>query len=134
MKFEDISFSEFKREVSTRKLIFPEIPNFFHWFRRYVAVDLATIRTQIDLASIPNTHRLFLQLVFASIIRGASNADPVPVSGLEVTAHMRSLEDKGRQINPFYLFRRNLSRALRDWEEYQSRRRKSKTTVLSKAS
>lgn len=130
LKFEDISVSQFKKEISARKLILPEIPNFFHWFRRYVAVDLATIRAQIDLVSMPNTHRLLLQLVFASIIRGASNADPVPVSGLEVTAHMRRLENKGRHINPFFLFRRNLSRALRDWEEYQARRRKSRSTVL----
>ena len=67
-------------------------------------------------------HRLFFRLAFGSIIRAASNADPVPVSGLEVTSHMKRREEEGRRINPFDLFRRSVNRALKDWEEYEEGR------------
>ena len=67
-------------------------------------VDLARILSSIDHVNVPETHRAFFRLIFASIIRRASNADPVPVSGLEVTAHMKRLDSAGRLINPFQLF------------------------------
>ena len=102
---DDFSETDFEDEVLQRRLVLPPIPNLSHWFRRYVSVDLATICSQIDQLDAPRKHRLFFELVFASIIRRASNADPVPVSGLEVTSHMRMLEEKGRRINPFALFR-----------------------------
>src|ERR1700733_12874697 len=45
------------------------------------------------------------------IIRNSSNADPVPVSGLEYTAHMRKKDHAGRLVNPYALFRTALRRA-----------------------
>ena len=133
MKFGDISIAAFERELFARNLVLPQIPNFSHWFRRYVAVDLAEIQSQIDCVDVPENHRLFLQLIFASIIRKASNADPVPVSGLEVTSHMRRLEAKGRYINPFRLFRRALSQSLKDWDEYQRRRSGASSIEIKQA-
>ena len=94
-----------------------------------MAVDLASILSQIERVDVPRRHRLFFTLVFASIIRRASNADPVPVSGLEVTSHMRRLEEEGRRINPFSLFRRAVARGLKDWEEYEDERSGSNCTV-----
>ena len=93
-------------------------PNLFHWFRHYVVIDLARILRKIDDADIPKTHRSFFRLIFASIIRKASNADPVPVSGLEVTNHMKQLDANGRLINPAELFVKATEKALSAVESY----------------
>lgn len=99
----------------------PDIPNIEHWFRTYVVLDLARLRLTIRKAPFPTKVRRFLLACFVSIIRNASNADPVPVSGLEVTAHMRKLEKKGRRIDPFELFERKVEREIQGmhqlWQE-----------------
>ena len=102
--FTDITPSEYEATFSDERLWTPAIPNLLHWFRRYVVVDLARIVSSIDRVDVPETHRAFFRLILASIIRKASNADPVPVSGLEVTVHMKRLDSAGRLINPFQLF------------------------------
>lgn len=100
----------------------PAIPNLGHWFRRYVVVDLARLREAIDdVVADPRVSDV-LRLVFAATIRGASNADPVPVSGLERTRHMLERDAAGRLVDPFALFRRRLRQALVDVESYQRRR------------
>jgi len=71
------------------------------------------------MTDIPETHRKFLWIWFASIIRNSSNADPVPVSGLEVTSHMKDRDKKGRIVNPFALYRRAVKRTLPGIEEFQ---------------
>jgi 16S rRNA G966 N2-methylase RsmD len=116
--FEDLSDRAFKRQLASLAPWIPEIPNLHHWFRRYVIIDLARIRRTLSELSIPDTHRAFLAVVFASIIRNASNADPVPVSGLEVTKWMRSKEAAGRLVNPFDLLEKALSRSLDAAEEF----------------
>lgn len=121
LTFQDISPADFQREISLNVLTHPPIPNLFHWFRRYVIVDLAVIKREIARLKIPSRHRRFLQLCYASIIRNSSNADPVPVSGLEVTSHMLARDKRGRKINPFALMKRAVSRALKDWAEYDER-------------
>ena len=103
-RFTDITPNQFEVSLSDEQLWTPAIPNLLHWFRRYVIVDLARILSRIDRIDIPETHRSFFRLIFASIIRKASNADPIPVSGLEVTAHMKHLDSAGRLINPVQLF------------------------------
>ena len=52
---------------------------------------------------------------------GAGNADPVPVSGLEVTSYMKQKDVDGRLVNPFDLFRRAVARALDDVQAFQGR-------------
>ncbi len=103
LRFDDISLDEYERTLSSEELWTPAIPNLFHWFRRYVIIDLARILALINSAAIPNAHRNFFKLIFASIIRKSSNADPIPVSGLEVTAYMKKLEEAGRLVNPIAL-------------------------------
>ena len=118
LRFTDIAESEYETTLSDEQLWTPAIPNLLHWFRRYVVVDLARILDRIGRIDIPETHREFFRLIFASIIRNASNADPVPVSGLEVTAHMKRLDGKGRIINPFHLFSKATEKGLCDIEAY----------------
>jgi hypothetical protein len=113
----DLDGDEYARQ--SRKLAVPEIPNLEHWFRKYVVVDLARLRGEIDAVKAPPAVSDALRLVFASIIRGASNADPVPVSGLERTRHMISRDAAGRMINPFRLFEKKLIKATADFQQFQ---------------
>ncbi len=116
--FTDITASEYEATLSDDRLWTPAIPNLLHWFRRYVVVDLARILSTVDRVNVPETHRGFFRLIFASIIRRASNADPIPVSGLEVTAHMKRLDSAGRRINPFQLFFKATEKGLAAIKDY----------------
>ncbi len=100
------------------ELTIPAIPNRDHWFRRHVLVDLARLRSAILTAPLNPSVRRYLLACFASSIRLSSNADPVPVSGLEVTAYMRERDARGRTIDPFAIFARRASIALRGMDEY----------------
>ncbi len=117
-RFADISPKEHEAALSDEDLWTPAIPNLLHWFRRYVVVDLARILHRINHVDVPETHRAFFLLIFASIIRKASNADPVPVSGLEVTAYMKELDASGRLVNPFDLFLKATEKGLPAVEAY----------------
>lgn len=115
----DIGKARYAKAIADDRLGVPAIPNLDHWFRRYVVVDLARIQKRIEaLRSVSEDSKAFFRIVFASIIRNASNADPVPVSGLEVTSHMRQRDAEGRLVNPYALFRKALRRALADVREW----------------
>ena len=120
-RFVDLTVNDYQAVVKDEDLWIPAVPNLLHWFRRYVLIDLARIKESILSIAIPETHRAFFNLIFASIIRKSSNADPVPVSGLEVTSHMRSLDAAGRLINPFQLFIDAANRGLSDITAYSQK-------------
>lgn len=118
-QFDDYTDAAMKAQLTRRGLSVPAIPNMSHWFRRYVAVDLAAIQREILLLpDVSDGVRNVILLCFASTVRRASNADPVPVSGLEVTAHMKALDAKGRTIDPFGLFERELLKARAAFDEF----------------
>lgn len=100
----DIKYETATRVANKEGLWIPDIPNITHWFRNYVLVDLARIVAEIESLDAPASHIDFFLLCFASIIRNSSNADPVPVSGLEVTIHMKRKDEAGRIVNPYDLF------------------------------
>jgi DNA modification methylase len=108
----DLTDAQYARELRTVDGYVPEIPNLLHWFRRYVVIDLARILRAILELRCSDDQRGFFEIVFASIIRNASNADPVPVSGLEVTSHMKRRDAEGRIVDPWALFDLALRRAL----------------------
>jgi hypothetical protein len=116
----DISPDELLEICTAEKLNVPDIPNLHHWFRRYVVVDLARIEKAVSDLSPGGRTALLFQIIFASIIRNSSNADPVPVSGLEYTSHMRRRDAAGRLINPFALFRAASKKALIAVEEWMN--------------
>jgi DNA methylase len=116
--FVDLSNSRFNEAQKKLTNFIPNIPKIEHWFRRYVIVDLAQIAKVIHACEMTDSHREFFETVFASIIRNSSNADPVPVSGLEVTSHMIRLDEEGRLINPFAQFRKALESALTSIENF----------------
>jgi len=51
-------------------------------------------------------------------MRNASNADPVAVSGLEYTAHMRRRDEAGRVVDPYRLFAAALDKAIKAVTEF----------------
>ncbi|MEU4665642.1 DNA methyltransferase [Micromonospora chalcea] len=122
LMFADITEDEMFATLATEGLWVPAIPRLAHWFRRYVVVDLARILGNVsDIRCDPRT-RLLFRIVFASIIRNSSNADPVPVSGLEYTSHMKRRDKDGRLVNPYGLFKTALQKALVSIEEFAERR------------
>jgi methylase of polypeptide subunit release factors len=80
----DITEEQYMKEVAG--LTVPAIPNIFHWFRRYVIVDIARILWAIGQLNLTVQELQFFQACTVAIIRRVSNADPDPVSGLEVTS------------------------------------------------
>ncbi len=128
-KWQDMTEEEYRAEIEANGLWVPEIPKLHHWFRRYVTVDMARILGAILSEDCPETHRDFLRLCFCSIIRACSNADPIPVSGLEVTAYMKEKEVRGRLINPFERFRHTLTRSLNAAEDFSAARAPGTRTV-----
>jgi len=119
----DITQSTMLRILRQERLWVPEIPSIQHWFRKYVVVDLARLLRAIERARVPESHREIFRLCFASIIRSSSNADPVPVSGLEVTSHMIARDKEGRTVDPYTLFLKAADRSLAAfdqlWREFE---------------
>lgn len=118
-KFDDYTEQGFRALATKLHVVVPTIPNIFHWFRKYVVLDLALIKRTVErLPGLSRSHRRIFTLCFAATIRRASNADPVPVSGLEVTHHMRALDEAGRVIDPFTLFEQEVRRTCAAFREY----------------
>lgn len=129
-QWSDVTFDTVLRNAKDEELWIPDIPNIEHWFRNYVTVDLARILNVIENAKMPETHRDFFRLCFASTIRNSSNADPVPVSGLEVTCHMKKKDEAGRIVNPFEIFEQRVNKYLIGVEEFCTLTKDKKVTSL----
>lgn len=107
----DITPAAFDEAKANLVAYIPALPRIDHWFRRRAVLQLAAIRGRIE-ETVTGQALVFLRLCFASIIRNSSNADPVPISGLEVTSHMLAKEKAGRAIDPWRLMARAISKAL----------------------
>ncbi|MGN6201279.1 MAG: DNA methyltransferase [Solirubrobacterales bacterium] len=119
-KTSDLNPHEYEAELDGAWV--PEIPKLHHWFYRYAIVDLARLLEAIDKIDAPQTHRDFLRLIFAATVRGASRADPVPVSGVEVTRVMLEKERKGRSVDVIQIFRKRLRCAVEEMGTYRDAR------------
>ncbi|MFJ8609963.1 TRM11 family SAM-dependent methyltransferase [Streptomyces sp. NPDC093675] len=117
--FSDLSDAEYSDAKTEENLWIPEIPRLHHWFRRYVLIDLARILAVIESTEMDERVRSLSRVAFAAIIRNSSNADPVPVSGLEYTSHMKRKDEAGRYINPFALLRSSFKKCLSATAEYR---------------
>lgn len=139
-RFKDITARDLNRTISDEGLWVPNIPNLYHWFRKYIILDLARIHRAILRLEVPQTHKDYLFLCFASIVRASSNADPVPISGLEVTSYMKRKEAQGRIINPYALLERSLRKSFAGVVQYclktdpSSKVKVSRVSVLRLAS
>lgn len=107
----DITPAAFDEGKADLAAYIPALPRIDHWFRRRAVLQLAAIRRRIE-ETLTGEALVFQRLCFAAIIRNSSNADPVPISGLEVTSHMLAKEKAGRAIDPWRLMARAISKAL----------------------
>lgn len=73
----------------------PKIYNQNHWFRNYVLNDIGRILKIIETI---DNYDFFFKACLGTIIRYVSNADPIPISGLEVTTHIKK-RNNGRKID-----------------------------------
>lgn len=111
----DISTDAYHKGI--RRFWVPAIPNIDHWFKRHVILDLSALlhilRDEVPLAK---SERHFFLACFAAIIRRVSNADPSPVSGLEVTT-IQARRNLTREINVVEEFLRKARLAIHGMRE-----------------
>jgi len=99
-KFRDIRTDAMRRDLT--KVRAQQIRRLIHWFRRYALVDYARIDYSIVNGGLPGRSDAVRSFFFAcliSSIRRISLADPSPVSGLEITKHMKGKIEKGYSID-----------------------------------
>lgn len=123
----DIDASCFEDE--SKDLWVPPIPNITHWFRRYVIIDLARLFGAIRACALSAPVRAFLQACAGSIIRNVSNADPAPVSGIEVTS-VQAKRNKKRQIRVFDTFFGRARKAVEGMGQLWRERIATRTTAV----
>jgi len=131
-KGSDISEERYERESSP--LTIPPIPNIVHWFRRYVIVDLARVLWALDQIKLRAEEKRFFRACVASVIRGVSNADPAPVSGLEVTS-IQAERNRERIIKVFDQFLVKVQLAISGmdqlWTAYQDSSNSATAKILN---
>ena len=127
----DITEDQYQSECATVQI--PLLSNITHWFRRYVIIDIARILAAIHLVVPSNEQQMFFKACAAAVIRNVSNADPAPVSGLEVTS-MQAEKNTRRKIKVFKSFFTKTEAEINGmtdlWEVTQTNRAKATTTIL----
>lgn len=118
-KFRDIRVGAMRNQLARVKA--NDLERLTYWFRRYVLVDYARIDHSIWngglLGRSQSVRRFFLACLISSI-RRISLADPSPVSGLEITKHMRQRIEYGYGIDVFREFERRVDLAIGRMREY----------------
>jgi len=103
----DLTEEEFEGAIGV--LAYPRIPNLNHWFRRYVVLDLARLIWAVEVSQLRPKVSAFFRACIASIIRRVSNADPYPVSALEVSS-VQASRNRERVIDVFGAFQERAPR------------------------
>ncbi|MBI1800249.1 MAG: hypothetical protein HYR71_01305 [Chloroflexi bacterium] len=125
----DISEERFETEIA--RLTIPPIPNITHWFRRYVIIDLARILSALEQVDLTRNEKLFFKACIAAIIRRVSNADPDPVSGLEVTS-LQAERNLKRKIKVFAEFLARTRQAIEGMEQLWNRYRGNEAGAVAR--
>jgi DNA modification methylase len=128
----DIDEASFAQSRLALAGFIPALPKIDHWFRRRAVLQLAAIRRHI-FETADGDAKLFLELCFAAILRNSSNADPVPVSGLEVTSHMLAKERLGRTVDPWRLMKRAIDKSISATADFLAERDPSATSAVHTA-
>jgi hypothetical protein len=127
-QFRDIRLEHMRDQLARLKAT--DLADLTYWFRRYVLVDFARIDHSIwngGLAGRSDSVRRFFLACLLSSVRRISFADPTPVSGLEITHHMRDRIAAGYLIDVFSEFERRVRLALSRMDEYVRHLRMSET-------
>jgi DNA methylase len=108
-----------KKQLNKGNHWVPRIPNVAHWFEPHVLSEMAALWASINRTqALDAPSRSVAVCAFLSRIRGWSNADPIPVSGLEVTKHIRTKRANGHFPNVKEEYLAGLSRAVEDIAAY----------------
>lgn len=89
-QFDDITTNAMMKHLRSAKA--RHMTSLIYWFRRYVLADYARLDHGIANGGLPRSSRAvhnFFKACLLATVRRISNADPYPVSGLEITKHMR---------------------------------------------
>jgi len=121
-------------DKNKEKFWIPKIPNIEHWFKRHVVLDLASLLHLLkEEMRLGDAERNFFLACFAAIIRRVSNADPTPVSGLEVTS-VQAKRNETREINVIedFLHKSRLAiHGMRElWAAVRARNRPVSTQII----
>ncbi|WP_353180893.1 DNA methyltransferase [Salinisphaera sp. T5B8] len=122
-----------RQHANENGLFIPHIPRLTHWYQPYAALDLAKIRKFIEAYGCCVSFKKILWLTFASVVRSSSNADPTPVSGLEVTKIMREKISRGFAPDVFSIFLKNLEKNITRAKDYSKATTHSSQPVFSAA-
>lgn len=120
-RFDDIAPSTMRMYLS--KVNARHLDVLTYWFRRYALVDYARLDYSLadgGLDGFSEAVRNFFKACLLSIIRRISNADPCPVSGLEITRHMREKFAEGYDIDVFTEFERRVRLNIERMKSYVS--------------
>ncbi len=125
-EIETRKFRDVRRDIMRKNLKHvnsEDLERLTYWFRRYVLVDYARINHAIFNGGLSSeaqkTRRFFLACLLSSV-RRISNADPGPVSGLEITSQMRNKIRQGYEIDVFGEFERRVTAAIERMGQYTS--------------
>lgn len=127
-KFRDIRVEAMRNELAA--LNANDLERLTYWFRRYALVDYARIDHSIwngSLTGRTQAVRQFFLACLISSVRRISLADPSPVSGLEITKHMKEKIEKGYRIDVYSEFERRVELAIQRMDEYCTYLRKKGT-------
>jgi hypothetical protein len=120
-RFQDIAPSTMRKYLAA--LNARRFESLGYWFRRYVLVDYARLDESLWNGGLPHRGwevRRFFKACLLSAARRISNADPYPVSGLEITKHMRARLAAGYEIDVFAEFERRVRLNIARMESYVS--------------
>jgi hypothetical protein len=108
-RFVDIASSTMRNYLA--EVNSSHLRSFDYWFRRYALVDYARIDHSIangGLRGSSGSVRRFFKACLLSAVRRISNADPSPVSGVEITKHMREKLAAGYDVDVVVEFERRI--------------------------
>ncbi|MBI4392574.1 MAG: hypothetical protein HY556_02090 [Euryarchaeota archaeon] len=129
-KFRDIRHDVMRKSLAQVKA--RDLERLTYWFRRYALVDYARIDHSIFNGGLPQRGsdvRRFFWACLLSSIRRISLADPQPVSGLEITKHMKEKIREGYEIDVFSEFERRATLGLQRMGEFTQYLQENKTRL-----
>lgn len=122
-KNDEADLAMLQRRINERlgpPVALPAIPNINHWFEPHVLDEMCSLLGVIDSTQMSGRAYNFSLAVFLGRVRAWSNADPVPVSGLEVTSHIKAKRATGHYPDVLGGFLKVLDRALTAAKEYRA--------------
>ena len=120
-RFQDIRIDALRHHLTVTGRL--DLESLDYWFRRYVIADVSRLDHAIWNGGLPQRHpavRSFFKACLLATVRRISNADPSPVSGLEITSHMRERLARGYSIDVSAEFTRRVRLNIDRMDSYRT--------------